>query len=200
MGMNAEQPINEQDSLQIISQMIQQARNKLTENGHLYLLWGWSILVVTVVHFVLSFYVPYQQATRVWALTLLPWVYMMVYQQRRQQKATVKSYTDELSAFIWIAFAVLMLLMGFILGRQQDYGAMYPMALVAYGMPTFLSGKLLRFNPLIWGGIACWAFAIPCLYTPIPYQVLWISLAVIVAWLVPGYALQHRFYKQQQTA
>lgn len=34
------------DSLQLIDQMINQAKNRFSENGFLYLLWGWLILFV----------------------------------------------------------------------------------------------------------------------------------------------------------
>jgi hypothetical protein len=43
-----------QDSLHLIESMINKARNRFSENGHLYLLWGWVILVCSVVIIILK--------------------------------------------------------------------------------------------------------------------------------------------------
>ena len=37
--------LSEQESLTIISNMINKAKGEFSENGHLYLLWGWVILI-----------------------------------------------------------------------------------------------------------------------------------------------------------
>ena len=40
-----EQEFSPQQSLNLIESMINKARNRFSENGHLYLLWGWVILL-----------------------------------------------------------------------------------------------------------------------------------------------------------
>jgi hypothetical protein len=45
--------INESESLHVIQQMIQAAKNKISEDGFMYLLWGWLVLAASLVQFVL---------------------------------------------------------------------------------------------------------------------------------------------------
>jgi hypothetical protein len=91
-----------------------------------------------------------------------------------------------------------MFLFGFLfsiaLGKQY-YQYMNVGFLALYGMPTFLSGITLRFKPLIYGGIACWLLSIIACFTPYQFHLLLLGLAVIIAWIVPGYILKARFKK-----
>jgi hypothetical protein len=69
--------------------------------------------------------------------------------------------------------------------------------LAVYGMPVFLTGVIVRFKPLIIGGIACWILCIASTFITIyDYQFLLIPVAMLVAWIIPGYLLRAK-YKQQ---
>jgi hypothetical protein len=62
-----------------------------------------------------------------------------------------------------------------------------------YGMPTFLSGIILKFKPLKIGGICCWVLAFLAPFTPPDYQYLLMAGAVALAWIVPGHLLRKKF-------
>jgi hypothetical protein len=173
--------------------MINKARNRFSENGHLYLVWGWSIMIITILQFVMAQYHWHDQPNMVWMLTLLPFAYMMIYLRRRVKRQTVRTYTDEIIGYVWMVFSVLMFLSGFTLGSGRVLFAAYPLALALYGMPTFLSGTILRFKPLVAGGIGCWLLCVAAAFTPHQYHILMLSLAVLVAWIIPGYWLQHKY-------
>ena len=64
-------------------------------------------------------------------------------------------------------------------------------------MPVFLTGVIVRFKPLIIGGIACWILCIISTFIKnYDYQFLLIPVAMLVAWIIPGYELRSK-YKQQ---
>ncbi len=65
-----------------------------------------------------------------------------------------------------------------------------------YGMPTVLSGVILKFNPLKVGGICCWVLAILSTLVMYEFQLLLIALAVVAAWIIPGYLLKAKFKKE----
>jgi hypothetical protein len=91
---------------------------------------------------------------------------------------------------------VLMLLFGFLFGRllgEEYYRFINPGFLALYGMPTVISGTILRFRPLILGGIFCWILALISTVTAYPYQLLLLGAAVIAAWIIPGYLLRNRY-------
>jgi hypothetical protein len=195
-----EHSMSELESLKLIDTMINKARNRFSENGHLYLVWGWSILLLTLLHFMLDYFQLYNKPNMVWVLTFLPWAYMMIYLRRKGRREVVRTYTDEIAGYVWLVFAALMFLFGFILGSKGAYTAIYPACLALYGMPTFLSGIILRFRPLVAGGVSCWLLSLASLTVQSQFQILFLTLAVILAWIVPGYLLQHRHQSLQKAS
>lgn len=188
-----EQSFSSAESLRLIDSMINKARNRFSENGHLYLVWGWSIFICALLEFSAAQWKWFNYSHSVWMLTLIPWAYMMVFLAKRKKTESVRTYTDEIASQVWLVFVVLMFLIGFVLRKYQAFGALYPSFLALYGMPTFLSGVILRFRPLQAGAIACWLLAVVAMFIALPYQVLTLAAAVVAAWIIPGYLLQQKF-------
>lgn len=198
MNEHRETDFSPQESLAVIQSMINTARNQFSENGHLYLLWGWVVFFCSIAQFVLLNYFDYKQHAIVWSLTWVAFIYQMIYLARTKRKEKIKTYADRIIAFVWIAFVVLMFLFGFLFGREMGddyYKLISPGFLALYGMPTFLSGIILRFRPLIVGGVSCWLLSVAAGYVPYNYQLLLLSAAMIVAWIVPGYLLRKKYNK-----
>lgn len=191
-----EEKFTPEQSLELIGQMINKAKNKFGENGHLYLLWGWAILACSLAQFILAYYVKWEHHYMVWFLTWLVFIYQMIYLARQKKREKVKTYTDDIIKIVWIIFVVLMFLFGFLFGKlmgEEYYKFFNPGILALYGMPTVLSGAILKFRPLVIGGIVCWILSIISTYIPFQYQLLLLSAAVIAAWIIPGYLMRKRF-------
>lgn len=196
---NHEAEFSAEESLQVIQTMINTARNQFSENGHLYLLWGWVVLFCSIAQFVLLNYVKYEYHYMVWLLTWGAFIYQMVYLYRRKRREKVRTYADNLIGFVWMVFIVMMFLFGFLFGREMGdnyYRLMSPGFLALYGMPTFLSGVILKFRPLVIGGACCWILSIISTYIPYEYQLLMLAAAMIVAWIIPGYAFRAKYKKE----
>lgn len=199
MNIQPDKDFSPQQSLAVIQSMISAARNQFGENGHLYLLWGWVVFVCSVAQFILLNYVRYEQHYMVWMLTWAALIYQMIYLARRGRRKTVRTYADKLIGYVWIVFVVLMFLFGFLFGRElgdEYYRMMSPGFLALYGMPTLLSGVILSFRPLMAGGVSCWVLSIASAFTPYEYQLLLLSLAMITAWIIPGYLLRRKYKKE----
>jgi FtsH-binding integral membrane protein len=193
--------LSTEQSLQVIYQMIEKAKNQFSENGHLYLLWGWLVFICSIAQFILMKFVKYEQHYIVWLLTWGAFIYQVVYLRKKNRQRRAKSYADTITAYIWISFFILLMLTGFAMGKtgETNYYKLYaPVFLAIYGVPTFLSGVFLRFRPLVSGGIGCWLLSILAHFIPYDFQLLLLSAAMIIAWVIPGYALQKR-YKIQNT-
>jgi hypothetical protein len=86
--------------------------------------------------------------------------------KHRQQR--VRTYTDYIIAYVWVTFAIVIFLIAFLIGQlttDDYYIHISPVLLALYGMPVFLSGIILRFRPLIIGGVGCWVLSVdarPC--------------------------------------
>ncbi len=191
-----EQQFSEQDSLQLINSMINKAKNSYSESGTLYLVWGFTILICSVTQFIAIKFFNYQQAYYIWFLTWGVFFYQVFFLARKKKRVKVKTYTDEILGYVWICFIVCLFVMLFVLIQSKSFTLINTVILVLYGIPTFLSGAILKVRPLVIGGIACWVLAEVSLFIPIEYHILLISVAVIVAWIIPGMFLRNKFLKQ----
>ncbi len=200
--MNDTTNFSPQESLQLIEGMIKKAQNRFAENGHLYLLWGWVVFACSILQFVLLHFFNYQQHYQVWMMTWLVAIYQIIYLRKNKKQQVAKTYYDEIVSYLWITFAVLFFLIGFIIGRlvqstNNFYMPITPILLALYGMPVFLSGIILRFKPLIIGGIGCWVLSLlASILAPViayDYILLFVPAAMLIAWIIPGYLMRKKY-------
>ena len=199
--MADEIPFSEQEGFAIINSMINKARNQFSENGHLYLLWGWVVLVCSSGQFVLQNVLHVPNSYLIWLLTWPTLAYQLLYIKKKRKKSRVRTYTDELIGYVWLVFFICSVLLAALITKQlisPDYQT--TVWLVMYGMPTFLSGVIIRYPGLKAGGICCWLLAISSYFIPVPYHLLLLSAAVVCGWIMPGYGMQQKFNKQNAVA
>jgi len=194
-----EENITQEESLAIIESMINKARNQFSENGFVYLLWGWVIFFCSTSQYILQHILHYPKHYLVWCLTWLALAVQFFYYSKKGRKRVVRTYTDEIIGYVWLVFVIMLVLCGSLLNSVLEPGQEYistVVILILYGMPTFLSGIILKFKPLIAGGVCCWALSVTAVLLPHDLAVLLISVAVIAAWIIPGYLLRSRDKKQ----
>lgn len=184
------------DSLQLIDSMISQAKNRVTENGFLYLLWGWVIFVCAVFHFAAVKLSLFKKPELVWMITWGVVIFQIIYLAKIKRNEKVKTYSDGIMDAIWICFGICMFVLVIVLGRFNLWIYINSLVLLLYGIPTFLSGFVMRFTPLKLGGICCWLLAIASTFIAPVYYLLMIALAVMIAWIIPGYLLRKKFKNQ----
>lgn len=195
--MEKETSFSHAESLELIESMINKAKNRFNEDGFLYLLWGWVVLLCSVAEFILL-RIQFEKHYLVWTVTWAAVIYQIFFLRRKRRKEKVRTYTDDIVKYVWITFIIMMFLAAVLIGAIQGaayYKLIDPLFLVLYGMPTFLSGIILRFKPLMWGGIGCWFLSVLCTVIPVEFHLLLVSAAMIIAWIVPGYLLRLKFRK-----
>jgi uncharacterized membrane protein len=191
-----EEQFNEHTSLQLIESMINRAKDKFNESGTLYLVWGFVVFICSMAQFVGIHFYRYEKIYNVWLLTWLVVIYQIFFLVRRKKQEKVKTYTADILKYVWVCFACCLFIAIFVLEYQQSYNSINPAILVLYAVPTFLSGAILRFKPLMIGGISCWLLAIGSVFVPLEFQSLFICAAVLAAWIIPGYLLRIKFKNQ----
>lgn len=195
--MNGEKIMTEKESMELITSMINKAKNNFSERGLLYLIWGWVILFCCITSFVGAYFYHYDKIYFVWLIVYLVIIFQIIYIRKTRKYQKTKTYTSEINAFVWIVFTICLILIIFICNVFRRYELINPLLLVLYGMPTFLSGIILKFRPLIIGAICCWALATASPFINMDYQLLLIATAVVVAWIIPGYLLKAKFKKEK---
>jgi uncharacterized membrane protein len=197
--MSNEKELSPQASLQLIEGMLNQAKNRFSDNSFLYLLWGWVIFFSAIGHFLLLQVNWMEHPEMIWMSTWVAVIIQIIVLAKQKKKETVKTYADEIISYIWSAFGVSGFCTMFIIvgwKSQMNWSVSYSLILMLYGIPTFLSGAVMRFKPLIIGGICCWALSIASTFVPTLYVLLLLAVAVVSAWIIPGYLLKAKYKSQ----
>jgi len=197
---NDQTEFSPQQSLQLIESMINRAKDRFAENGFMYLLWGWFAFVGSLLQFVLLHFFQYRYHYIVWMACWVLLAYQFIYFRKHKRKEKMRTYTGHIIAYIWVTFTVLIFLVGFLIGRLttgEYFSHINHIILALYGMPVFLTGIIIKFKPLVIGGIACWVLCIVSTFIKnYDYQFLMIPLAMLIAWIIPGYMLRARYKSQ----
>ena len=197
-----EENFDPKQSLLLIESMINRAKDKFAEDGSMYLLWGWVVFVCSLTQFVLMHFFKYPYHYIVWFASWIIVIYQLVYIRKKIKRRRVRTYTGYILGYVWLTFVIVIFLLAFLIGRLTEgdyYIHISPILLTIYGIPIFLSGIILRFKPLVVGGIGCWILSVAAmLIDNYDYQFLLIPLAMIIAWIIPGYLLRAKYKLQSK--
>jgi hypothetical protein len=185
--------LNPEQSLHLIQHMIRRAQNNLSENGFLFIFWGWLVFVTALAFYVLTV-TGFDKPWLVWNTMIAGGIVSAVYGNRQKKKEVARTYIDDYMKYVWLAFGFCMLItigMGF---RLQEY--YYPIVIMLYATATFISGGLIRFTPLILCGALSYFISVAAFFASFETQILLLALSVLVSYIVPGHWLQVKFKKQ----
>ena len=187
----ADEELTEQQSLEIITQMINKAKCEYEETGIGALLWGSLVTFCSLVTFG-NFYWKITILNYIWFLTLFALIPQIIISFRAAKRKKYKTYSDEAMTAIWISFGVALFLVSVYSSKYQLPNAA-ALFMIMYGIPTFATGYIHHFKPMIIGGIIFWLFAVMCFYVQFPYIMLFTAAASIIAWIIPGLILRKRY-------
>lgn len=187
--MKYQPPLSPVESLDIITNMIQQAKGNVQRNTFFFLLWGWVIVIANLGMYSLSI-IGYRYPYVVWAITVPAWLYTLWKTFSRSNETISVSHLDRISGWLWISYGVtLALVVAF--GSKIGWN-INPVILLMTAIPTFVTGIILRFRPLILGSIAFWALGILCFLVSRDQQQLVGATAIVLGYLIPGYMLRSK--------
>ena len=185
--METSEKLTEQQSLQIINDMIAAAKNNVKADAFIFLLWGWLVFVASLGEFIMLL-IGIKNPGWVWLLMPLGAVVTVIYVIKKRHTEKTKTYTNHFMKYIWIAFTVAL----FIIIAFSAIPALQimPCIIILYGIGLFISGGALQFKPLILGGVFCWLCAIVGFQVQNEYILLVIAAAVLGGYIIPGYLLK----------
>ncbi len=196
--MEHEKNLSSQESLAIISRMIRTAQHDIRDNSFYYLVWGWLVLIASLGNFALM-QMNYDHPELPWSILMpLGGIFTGIYSYRQKKQKRVKTYLDEVMQYVIIAFLVsLFTVLIFMLKLGLST---YPMVMMVYGIWLFVSGGILKFQPLIIGGIINWILAIASFFVAFEMQLLLLASAVFLGYIIPGHLLKNKFRNQHLSA
>jgi hypothetical protein len=214
-----EKQFSEQESLELINQMINSAKNNLQKGvGNVFLLWGYLVALTSVINLILLISLPDRinhYAYFIWYLMSLGLVLHYFLIRKIIKSNSVKTYVDKIMDYVWIAFtiSVLVLLIAMILATIMNSSNekpnafdfqnwihwifMTPFMLILYGFALFISGKAYQFKPLVIGAFICWIFtaAIFTMFQSeyfMELQLVALFISVVSGFIIPGHLLNKK--------
>lgn len=189
--MTTEDPnFSAQQSLDLIQSMIRRAQGNVRANSFYFLLWGWIVTAANLGMYSLMKFTDYEHPYIVWLLIIPAWIVTMIYGSRQDRQARARTPIDRVNMWLWIAYGIAIL--PFVLFMEEIRYNINPVILIVTAVPTFLSGIIIRFRPLLIGGILFYLFGMLCFMVDPINQYLVGGLAIICGYLIPGYLLKHQ--------
>ena len=193
---SAEKNLSEKESLQLITEMIGKAKSSYHSNGTGAIMWGIVIFFCSIFTF-LEIQFHFDIGFDVWWLMWLALIPQLVMVLRNGKNKHFVSYEETTMGYVWWAFGASVLM-------QMFYNHLYhphhseSLFLMLFGMPTFITGGMFRFKPMIIGGIICWILFVISLHTELKINMLLMALAALCAWLIPGIILRKKCSRAAQ--
>jgi Flp pilus assembly protein TadB len=193
-----EKRLSDQESLQIIQQMIQVAKDDHRENGEGWLIWGWLLFLASVVSMILGLTDARNYIGWTWtAMLIIGLIVYLVSRLRRKDKGEVKTYVQELLNKLGVGFFISLFALvaaGFMIKNIHSFGYYY----ILYAFWMFIHGNAIRFRPLIIGAYVNWAAGISLFFlNDITIMMLVSAVAILAGYLVPGYLLRADYRKKR---
>jgi hypothetical protein len=190
-----EENFTEQDSLKLINDMIGKAKKSYVTKGIASMVWGaiivfCSLATWTSVHFKF-------EIVDVWLLTVIAVSFQIFFGIKESRKKNFKSYEGEILSYVWSTFGISIFLTIIFISNHPMGGESTSLFMMLYAIPTFITGGVTRFKPMIYGGIFCWVACIISIFTSFELDNLLMAACGLFAWLIPGIILWNRYKKNQ---
>ena len=208
-----EKKLNQAESLELITRMINQTKRHLhIGQGNLLLVWGYVSVIVSIAVGV-SLYLTNGNPACNW-LWFLIWIVggiATVVISKREKKQVDKApvtYVDRLTSNLWCTIGLtfgVATIMSFIFNfcGYDTWRIMFIFAFLLIGIAVSIQGSIFRENSMIFGGavsIVVGIFITCCILAGITLKVLWaiplFALCFIFALIIPGHVLNAKAKKQ----
>ncbi len=202
-----EKVINEREGIEIIASMISRTKDRLVKGGgNIMLMWGYLVVVVTLLVWVLLMTTGNPAVNWLWFLIwIIGGIATPIMVKKQEVETGVRSYSDKLSNRIWTvvgfsAIASVLCCLAFLLiGGKDSWPMMFAFALVIVPFGEIMQGIVIREKSLVAGGsvgLLIGIFTTCCIVGRVPLAASWFMplfmAAFIAMMIVPGHILNHK--------
>lgn len=186
-----ERELTPEESLKLIEDMIVQAKRSFHRMSYYFLLWG-VLLILAMASQLIAGYAGWNDHGYAMGIAgILGGVLSTMHGKREGKREVASNPMDRVLVWLWSAFIITMLItiVGYgVAGGGTPGGSI----MILTGLPTFVTGQMIRFKPLIFGGILFWVLGAVCFYVePVVMAALYI-IAMLFGYIVPGYLLKRQ--------
>lgn len=185
--MNQEKFSNK-EALNVIGEMVNSSRYKMKDDAKYFLLWGWMVFVAAVLHFIIL-NIGVENSWIIWPVMMtISFVVYGIMVRNSKNRTRSATYIDRVNRYLWIGFLGPLFITTMV-GIFHSWVVAYPFFMAIYGWSAIVSGGLLKFKPLVWGGVASCIVGLITVFVSGHYILMMLALAVFFGFIIPGYAL-----------
>jgi len=186
-----------EESFSIISKAISNFKMNYKESAKIFLLWGWILTLASFSNFIILKILHAKEAYKLMGLfslgnwvvfALIGFIILFFMERKINKDKKVYSYLEIYIKKLWIVTAASFFIATLLCIKLEI--APPPIMLLIGGIATTTSGLLIKFKPLIIGGIAFFIFSIATTFVSNEYIALIVGAAIICGYLIPGYFLK----------
>ena len=185
-----------EESFVLIQKHISNFKMNYKENAKIFLLWGWIMSLASLSHYVIIRDLIIKEAyERIQLFSIGNWTvfvligFIIEYFMNRNKNKKVFSHLDSFSNILWKVTGASIPVTIFISIQLQVPPP--PFFLLIMATATTITGLLIKFKPVIIGGIGFFIFAIASSFVQNENTILIMGVALICCYLVPGYFLKY---------
>jgi hypothetical protein len=223
--MDNEKQLSEQESLELISKMIQKAKASYHETGIGSLLWGTVVSIASFVTY-LRIEKGFDIGFDIWLIVLIaiiPQVFISI-----QERKIVKKYEDDVINIVWLVYGITIfgfsfyqqivpevtkelilkegwtMIQHFSSGNKPDKiitpfaPSFYSIYILIYAFPTIVTGLVKKYMPMIIGAIITYILFIISCFTSSGIDMLLGTFAALACWFIPGILLRRKYIAQKR--
>jgi len=189
--------LSPEESLTIIRQSIANFKMNFKEYAMYFLLWGWMLTFASFSNFIILRILHAREAYELmgplslgnWGVFGLTGFIIQLFMDRKiSRNKKVHSHLEGYIRNIWMVAAI-----GFFVGTFVCFQLNIdppPIMLLIAGVATTTSGVMIKFKPVIVGGIVFFVFSIATSFVHNEYIALLTGAAILLGYVIPGYYLK----------
>ena len=201
-----EKNFTEQDSLRLINEMINQAKNNVQKgSANSMILWGYATAVVAIINFVLLHILdkPYY-SFHIWWTMILVGIISATITREGDKEATVRTHIDKIISSAWNGFSisvVIFLIITFSIVFLTESWALTwvitPVILTILGLAQFVTATACRYKLFFYAAGIFWGGALVCLisfyiFPRADIQFILLAICMVLGLAIPGHMLNKK--------
>lgn len=193
--MENDQQLTNQQSLDIIQQMIAQAKTNISDNGLGWLLWGTMIFLASFsTYFFINADAP--NIYLGWNIFGVFTIVMLTYDIFKPKKKKVRTYVSDLLRLVDLGFTISLFTVIFAINFAVSANGGFGFFLMIFAFLMLIKGGAVKSRSLMVGAAVNWAGAIAMFVNKeFKYDMLIMAGAVLIGYIIPGLLLWMKYKK-----
>jgi hypothetical protein len=198
--MSNDQQLSKEKSLEIIHQMINQAKANVSDNGIGWLLWGTMIFLASLSTYIFLD-IGAENIFLGWNIFGAFTIIMLIYDAFKPRKKAVRTYMDDLMKMVHIGFFICIFVIILAINIAVSPNSGFAFLLMIFAFLMLIVGGAIKARSLIVGAVVNWIGSIAILFNKeFKYDMLIMAAAVLIGYIIPGLLLRAQYKKDNRNA